>query len=347
MSRMIGRQVIGDGTLNVLVDGSSYTVAKDHPQYAVLRKAFNDKDADLFLKNLDVAKEVSKVVTNKIGTMERVKVDSSGVYVDGNPVSNSVSKAIMSMMANGFDFEPLVKFFERLLQNPSSRSVKELWGFLEVNGLMLTEDGCFLAYKSVRGNYLDKYSGTYDNKPGATMRMPRNEVDDDFTKHCSQGFHVGALAYSGPSGWYHSIGDKVIICKVAPEDVVSVPNDHNCQKLRTCAYTVVGDYKAPLNAPVYSGNVGDDYDEKDILVVDENNYVEELTTDDMVVNKSYSFTYVKEDGEEETRFGVLHDNEDCDIFTFYMSAKDKSAGNYRSFKTDYMYDIQPLTSVKF
>jgi hypothetical protein len=69
----------------------------------------------------------------------------------------------------------------------------------------------------------------------------------------------------------------------------------------------------------------------------------------MTLNKHYSFTYVKEDGEEETRCGVLHDNEDCDVFTFYMTSDDKSAGNYRSFKTDYIYDIQsiPLGVAKF
>lgn len=31
-----------------------------------------------------------------------------------------------------------------------------------------------------------------------------------------------------------------MICEVDPADVVSVPSDHNCQKMRVCGYRVVG-----------------------------------------------------------------------------------------------------------
>ena len=39
---------------------------------------------------------------------------------------------------------------------------------------------------------------------------------------------------------------KVVIVKVNPKDVVSVPHDCNCQKLRTCAYTVVAEHIGTL-----------------------------------------------------------------------------------------------------
>lgn len=340
---MIGRQIVGDGVLNVMVDFTPYTVSKSHPNYAALRVAFNEKDAVKFLQNYNVVNTVASSLTGKV-TSNRITVDGSGVYLDGDPIHNTVTTAILKMARNGDDFSPMVKFLERLVLNPSNRAVNELWGFLEQNGLILTEDGCFLAYKSVQSDYLDKYSGKFDNKPGAKMRMDRNKVDDNFQNHCSTGFHVGALAYSGPTGWYHSSGDKVVICKVAPEDVVSVPADHNCQKLRTCAYEVVGDYKAPLNAPVYSGNVGDDYDTKTI-VADEADYVEEIDAHDMLVGHEYQFTYENSDGDEAVRTGVLHDNDDVDTYVFYMSREDKSAGNYRSFKTDYIYDVVEVERV--
>lgn len=334
---MIGRQIVGDGVLNVMIDFTPYTVSKSHHNYAVLRKAFNEKDAKTFLENYNVVSKVATSLTGKV-TSNRITVDESGVYLDGEPIHNTVTQAILKMSRNGDDFSPMVKFLERLVLNPSKRAIDELWGFLEQNGLILTEDGCFLAYKSVRSNYLDKYSGQFNNKPGAKMRMDRNKVDDNFNNHCSTGFHVGALAYSGPSGWYHSSGDRVVICKVAPEDVVSVPSDHNCQKLRTCAYEVVGDYKAPLNAPVYSGNVGDDYDAKTVIA-DEDDYVEELSAEDMLVGHEYRFSYEDTNGNESTRTGVLHNNDDEDVYTFYMSREDKSAGGYRSFKVDYIYDV--------
>lgn len=346
MGTMSARQVVGNGTLLAMVDGTNYTVSTEHPNYKVLKEAFNEKDADKFLANLDVIQKAIDAVKS-VSTTNRVVVNSDGVFIDGTPVHNTVSTAIMRLLRGGFDFAPMVKFLERVLQNPSKRSVEQLWTFLEVNGLMLTEDGCFLAYKSVKSNYLDKYSGKFDNKPGAVLRMDRNQVDDDFTRHCSTGFHVGALEYSGPNGWYHDSSDRVIICKVAPEDVVSVPNDHSCQKLRTCAYTVVGDYKAPLSSPLYSGKVGDSYDA--VSVVNEDDYVEPASPWDMLVNHTYEFTYVDNEGNENTRVGVVvNNNTDDELVTCVMSSGDKSSGQYRAFRYDYMDNVREVPNgVKF
>lgn len=336
MKVMQGRMVTGNGVLNATVDGTPYTVPTDHPNYGKLKKHFNDKNGDAFIEALDVVKEAVKAVQNT-GTT-KVVVDTTGVYLEGKPVHNTVSSAIMKMLQGGYDFTPMVKFLERVLQNPSRRSVEELWGFLEVNGLMITEDGCFLAYKSVSSNYLDKYSGTFDNTPGAVLRMARNQVDDDFTRTCSHGFHVGALAYSGPSGWYHGGGDRVIICKIAPEDVVSVPNDHNCQKLRTCAYEVVGDYKAPLNAPVYSGKVDDSYDAVDSCFVNEDEWVTELSAEDMLVGHTYTFEY-----NGEVRVGVLLDRH-AGLYHMIMSKDDKSEFQHRNFKEDEIVEVEEGSS---
>ena len=68
-------------------------------------------------------------------------------------------------------------------------------------------------------------------------------------------------------------GDRIVIVKINPRDVVSVPSDCNCEKLRTCQYEVVGEYQGELLKPLYSANFNDDeyqgYDDEDYQIDDE------------------------------------------------------------------------------
>jgi hypothetical protein len=114
--------------------------------------------------------------------------------------------------------------------------VNQLWDFLQNKGIPLTEDGCFLAYKSVRQDFKDHHSGQFDNSPGKVHEMPRNQISDDPRVECHEGFHVGALEYA-KNTWS---GARLVVCKVDPENVVSVPHDHNSQKMRVCKYEVTG-----------------------------------------------------------------------------------------------------------
>jgi hypothetical protein len=50
--------------------------------------------------------------------------------------------------------------------------------------------------------------------------------------------HVCSQSYLGHFG-----GDRVIVCKINPKDVVSVPADYNNAKMRVCRYEVVSELK--------------------------------------------------------------------------------------------------------
>jgi hypothetical protein len=75
--------------------------------------------------------------------------------------------------------------------------------------------------------------------------MPRGKVDDDFRRGCSFGFHVGTREYA--TSW----GPRTMLVKVDPADVVSVPSDCECQKLRTSRYTVVCEDQGALTRPLH------------------------------------------------------------------------------------------------
>ena len=94
----------------------------------------------------------------------------------------------------------------------------------------LTPDGNFLAYKGVREDYTDWHSGKFSNKVGDVNEMTRNNVCDDANVGCSDGFHAGSYEYA--KGYAHN-GGNLMIVEIDPSDVVSVPHDCDCQKLRT------------------------------------------------------------------------------------------------------------------
>ena len=133
----------------------------------------------------------------------------------------------------------LVKFLDNLMLNPSYRSVDQLYPFLEVGGIPIIENGTFLTYKKVRGNYKDVYSGTIDNSVGTVVAMPRNLVNDDPNQTCSAGLHVCSFDYL--NNFDYAPNDRVVVCEVNPKDVVSIPTDYNNTKMRVCEYTVIAD----------------------------------------------------------------------------------------------------------
>jgi hypothetical protein len=138
------------------------------------------------------------------------------------------------MLNAGLSIDPMVRFIEKLMSNPSKRAVDELFSFMEACNLPVTPDGDFLAYKRVRANYLDCHSQTMDNSVGQVLEMPRNSVDEDKNNTCSYGLHFCSYDYLK-----HFSGERIVVLKINPADVVAIPADYNNSKGRTCRYEVV------------------------------------------------------------------------------------------------------------
>lgn len=287
-----------NGELTLVLKNKSYQVLKDHVNYKLILDSFATATVDELLKLVDVPKAVAAFSDGK------VEVRDGQVYYGKEVVHGSISKRILEFMGNGFPFQPLVNFLENLMKNPSMQSQKELYDFLEHESLPITEDGHFLAYKAVGPDYMDKYRGVYDNSIGNVCEMPRGSVDDDRSVGCSQGLHAGALNYVANYGNVDA-GDHIVIVKINPADVVSVPKECNCEKLRTCRYEVIAEYEGELKKPLYStsGNssIYDNFDDED------NEEEEEYDWDRF--DEDYE-AYDDEDDEEENPWGVADDDED-------------------------------------
>jgi hypothetical protein len=247
-----------DGNLTVVLNNKSYQVLPDHINYKMILEALPTATADELLSIVDVEKAVAAFSDGL------VEIKNGQVTYEGEVVHGSISKRILEFMSKGLPFQPLVTFLNNLMENPSMQSQKELYDFLEHEHLPITDDGHFLAYKAVRSDYMDKYRGTFDNHVGKVCQMTRSKVDDDRARGCSNGLHAGALNYVAGYGSLEA-GDKIVIVKINPRDVVSVPSDCNFEKLRTCRYEVVGEYQGELLKPLYSASLdsGVDYDYDD------------------------------------------------------------------------------------
>lgn len=199
---------------------------------AALRRG--DEQTALALINQDRAINDWVNEENTMRVVDRVVQFRATNLNEWRPVHNALIDRIIEMRKQGFNPDPMVKFLFNINKNPSEDSKRELYGFLETNRLPVTIDGHFLAYKRVRGNFMDCHTGTMNNSPGKTVKMQRKDVDADRTRTCSRGLHVCSGGYLSHFG-----GEKTLLIKVHPKDVVSVPTDYKNSKMRCCEYYVV------------------------------------------------------------------------------------------------------------
>lgn len=222
----------GDNVV-VVIDNKPHTINKTHITYSKVVDAIKASDWDA----VKDAIEPKKIVLNY--GRGNVSIQGETLFWKGKELHTSLAVKMIEMLREGFPIEPMVHFMENLYSNPSHRAVTELYNFLEKGKLPITPDGHFLAYKRVRLDYLDVHSGSMDNSIGQIVEMDRHEVDDNKDRTCSSGLHFCSKDYLNNFG-----GDRVVIVKINPRDVVSIPSDYNDTKGRACRYEVVGEIDA-------------------------------------------------------------------------------------------------------
>lgn len=223
-------------SLTVILDGRSYSVRRGAPKFDAARKAILDE------RWSDVPSLVSSGLAIEKWIGSTFTVCDGAITWRGEPIDPALNTRMLAMADAGEDPTGWLRFWERLQKNPSYRSVKQLYRFLAHEGIPVDADGFMLAYKSVRRDYKDFHSGTFDNRPGKTCEMDRNKISDDPQVACHEGLHCGALKYAQAFGEDR----RIIIVRVDPADVVCVPYDASAMKVRVCRYTVLGNYCGEL-----------------------------------------------------------------------------------------------------
>lgn len=194
-------------------------------------------------------------------------------------LSKKLSMALGEDPENESRIRAMVRFLIRAKENPSMPDADKLYRWIFSEKLTLTPDGHFLGYKSVAKHpnrdlskieitlpngddetadyahtmhdggvfwsHFDgggitngvEFPGQVPQWVGSVVEMPRDRVDDRGHVECSVGLHVGTYGYA--SQFYAGDTSQLLLVKVDPKDVVSVP-DYDFTKLRACRYTVVG-----------------------------------------------------------------------------------------------------------
>lgn len=238
-----------DASLTFYVEGRPTQVLRDHPFFDQIVKAVEAGDPEA----VTLAKPINKVVealaeltadTDSAKYFRRkagvVEVTDWGVTLNGQALHGHVIDRLMDVLRSGLSITPWVNFVRKLHQNPSSVSRDELYLWLEKADMPITPDGDFLAYKRVRADYRDIHSGKFDNSVGKVVEMSRLDVDDDRRRTCSAGLHFCSKSYL-PHFSSNGSKDHVMVVKINPADVVSIPADYNDAKGRTWRYEVVGE----------------------------------------------------------------------------------------------------------
>jgi|TARA_A100001037_G_scaffold38696_2_gene29756 hypothetical protein len=244
--------IANDGTVTAVVAGQTYTFNSDHPSYDKLLNNLKTGNVEYFEASYDIISRVNSFCEGY------VSADGGEMTWDGIAMPELFTDRILDMISQGFPFEPMLNFLDNLSQNPSDQAVVELFDFMQNKHLPITSDGHFLAYKAVGEDFTDLYSGSLDNSVGQTVEVPRSSVNSNRNSHCAAGLHVGAIDYAASYGGIDinnksddDGGNNLVICKVNPMDVVSVPSDSRFQKLRCCKYEVVSMFDNIFSSSVY------------------------------------------------------------------------------------------------
>ena len=260
--------VNGQGNITVVVDGEMYVANSEHPNWKAIVAGALEGDVEV-VRLFDTAKEIARKFER---LSDRVSVSGGHVFFDGEEIDNSLTKQIIRVLDEKIeDVKPLVLFFEKVATNPNEHSREQLYRFLESHDITILDDGDILLYKGVRkdseGAWTSIHAGPaivngeevngYVPQPlGGIVEMPRGQVQHNPAVACHTGLHAGTFGYakSFSSG-------NVIKVRVNPRDVVSVPNDHQDQKVRVCRYTVLDVEIVPeAVTSVYAAPVANDPD---------------------------------------------------------------------------------------
>jgi len=234
--------ILTDRSITIVIDGIPHHVPRPDDlgtgksTWDLVKNALNNPNT--------TTHEILSIINPSIGVdnatkdIDGIRLYNGNLYYNGNIVHSALADRIVDIVREGLPVEPWVRFAENVYSNPADFSREELYLFLEKADLPITHDGCFLAYKNVRDDYMDIYSGSIKNTLGSIVSMPREAVDVDRYRTCSTGLHFASKSYLPH---YRGGGSKTIVVKINPSDVVSIPSDYDNTKGRCWKYEVVGE----------------------------------------------------------------------------------------------------------
>lgn len=346
----------------VVADGREHitrSVAKDHPNFEKVMELVTayqngDLEAPALGGELLAAADLERAFQEEFKKVEgildgRMAMKGGAILVDGDPIDPTLQGHILRLLnekgepRNASNWRAFARFVENLYSNSSEFVRQQLFGWLSYqmlhgDGFTLTEDGCFVGYKGCAGT-VDaplsvragsaivngkRVTGQIPNPVGAVVEMPRSQVQADPSVGCSHGLHIGTYNYA--KDWAKGV---LLLVKVNPRDVVSVPTECQAQKIRACRYEVLEVTEGPHNGTTYypaAETLTATVDEKTLATLQEAASAE----------ATVEFTY-KGEARSLTVSSVERKRRG------WVATGLNEHGDYRSYRVDLMSDLRVLT----
>lgn len=292
MSTSVSYFISTTGNITVFINGEPHCfyLDKNKDICEKLKSLIVKQDFDNIVeivKNYEQDNGVREYI-EPLKTLPGIEFTDDTVTIDGELIDDALSEQILLYKRNNLNIMPFVNFIRNLKANPSYRVRHQLYRFIKKSmddgGFHLTQEGNIVAYKRVKNNLKDIYTGTIDNSPGKIISMDRTNVNDDPNQTCSAGLHF--CSYSYLEKYAHSENDKILVVEINPADVVSIPTDHNDAKGRCCKYKVISilddNEKKKLESPIYHK---DDVDDDDDASIDNTLSIQMVMYNDEDLNK--------------------------------------------------------------
>ena len=234
--------MLSNKTVTIILNGKQFTYTNSQSYFDELKKLLSKPEDEIDWDEVINIINAEKHLINYTG--KNIFVCNGRFYYrnqEGTTIElaeNAIINRILDMQSNRKPFDNMLKFLDNLAANPDIVAISELYLFLSDCDLPITDDGYFLAYKKIKKDYTDCFTGKICNKVGSLVTMLRENVDNDRTKTCSNGLHFCAKGYLPH---FSSSDDIVVVVKINPADVVSIPADYNNMKGRCCKYYVVAE----------------------------------------------------------------------------------------------------------
>lgn len=221
------------GNITIYFNTESYLVHPAHINYNKVITALSKKQYHRIPALVNVRGTLEKA-------MKGLVIRGNNFYYNGVQIYHNMTEKIVDLVKRDLPAQPMINMLDRLLKNRNKHVVESLDKFAELHGLPITEDGCILAWKRIRGNWRDIHTDTINNRVGKKPRITWDEIDCDPSNTCSRGLHFCSKSYL-PRYIANDHTDRVILVKVAPEDIGAIPTDYNCAKARCIGYEVVAE----------------------------------------------------------------------------------------------------------
>lgn len=196
---------------------------------------------DLFLMLEQIRQHGETTLESKLGTLEQAYVEyleslQAEIGMCLANLENHIKTALVNQTDN------LKRFIARLARTDKSPELqKDIIDFVAASDMPITANGDILGYRRVvtkpDGTLVDNYTRTIPQNVGSTIWMDPSVVDDDRSRGCSAGLHVGTIGYVACY-----TGNVLQLVLTKPEAIVSVPYADKT-KLRTSEYTILHQFE--------------------------------------------------------------------------------------------------------